>query len=51
VIVPLVAAELVTVPVPKTEADPFEPTEPFVAGEAAPKEPTVTVYEVPAAVT
>jgi hypothetical protein len=42
VIVPLVAAELVTVPVPKVEFDPDT--------AEAPPPPTVTEYVVPAAV-
>jgi hypothetical protein len=46
VIDPLVAAELVTAPVPKTEGLPLLPEVP-----PDPNEPTVTVYEVPAAVT
>jgi hypothetical protein len=43
--VPLAAAELVTVPVPNTEFEPFPPAV-GVAAPAVPPPPTVTVYEV-----
>jgi hypothetical protein len=51
VIVPLVAALFVTVPVPKTEGDPFAPSLKPLEFAPAPNAPTVTVYEVPAEVT